>query len=290
MPDSTPSRGRPRAFTLSHSAFGSFGTFMSTARSGPLAAPTLRSRCRLFVLQFFANAASAGFLILIVVWALGSRGLDAAVARVLGKGRADRRKREWDDHRTYENEHVVKEIQYYARNCGFNVIEQEVETKDGYLLKVFKVTKIGREYKARLHSDGRGGFPVLIQHGLFQSCGSFVTSEERSLAFWLVEHGDYQVYLGNNRGVFDMGHVKLDRGDPRFWGEFSCIFLIRWLTIFHLTQQTIISKNLLFTTYLRWSITFGGRPDMIRLLSSVTHRGMLPCSALLVSLPQIGLA
>lgn len=29
---------------------------------------------------------------------------------------------------------------------------------------------------------------------------------------------DYQVYLGNNRGVFDMGHAWLKRSDPRFWG------------------------------------------------------------------------
>lgn len=34
---------------------------------------------------------------------------------------------------------------------------------------------------------------------------------------------DYQVYLGNNRGVFDMGHVRLKRSDPRFWGAFSRI-------------------------------------------------------------------
>jgi hypothetical protein len=30
---------------------------------------------------------------------------------------------------------------------------------------------------------------------------------------------DYQVYLGNNRGVFDMGHSWLKRSDPRFWGN-----------------------------------------------------------------------
>nr|CRX79276.1 hypothetical protein ls5931a1_00077 [Leucosporidium scottii] len=215
--DSTPSRPRPRAFTLSHSAFGSFGTFPSTARSGPLSAPTLLSRIKLFFLQLFANAASAAFLLLIVVWALSARGLNASVAYL--RGEVDvRQRRPWDteeQRRRYENEKVVKDIQYYANQCGFDVIEQTVETKDGYLLKVFKVECLKKE--ARVHSDGRKGHPVLIQHGLFQSCGSFITSEERSLAFWLAEHGDYQVYLGNNRGVFDMGHVRLKRSDPRFW-------------------------------------------------------------------------
>jgi hypothetical protein len=33
--------------------------------------------------------------------------------------------------------------------------------------------------------------------GLFQCSGCFITSEERSLAFWLSEHGGYQVFLGN---------------------------------------------------------------------------------------------
>lgn len=68
-------------------------------------------------------------------------------------------------------------------------------------------------------SHSSGGFPVLILHGLFQSSGSFVTSEDRSLAFWLAKHGGYQVYLGNTRGIFDMGHRNFSRNDPRFWGE-----------------------------------------------------------------------
>lgn len=62
-----------------------------------------------------------------------------------------------------------------------------------------------------------GGYPVLIMHGLFQSSGSFVTSEERSIAFWLARQGKYQVFLGNNRAVFGMGHETLTRSDPAFW-------------------------------------------------------------------------
>lgn len=185
--DSTPSRPRPRAQTLSHSAFGSFGTFPSTARAGPLPAPTLISSFKLFWLQLFANTASALFLALIVVWALSSRGLAVVRDRLLGRARVERRRREWDDQKTYENEKTVKSIQYYARSCGFDVQEQTVTTKDGYLLKVFKVEVLGG--KSQMKSDGRQGYPVLIMHGLFQSCGSFITSEERSLAFWLAKHG-----------------------------------------------------------------------------------------------------
>jgi len=95
----------------------------------------------------------------------------------------DRRQREWDTEEArakYTREKCVKDIRYYARNCGFDVVEQEVETKDGYLLKVFKVVCL--KQKMKIHSDGRGGFPVLIQHGLFQSCGSlYVLSRLESL-------------------------------------------------------------------------------------------------------------
>jgi hypothetical protein len=40
----------------------------------------------------------------------------------------------------------------------------------------------------------------------------------------------YQVYLGNNRAVFDMGHRYLSRSDPRFWGEFP-LFQANYLPI-----------------------------------------------------------
>ena len=83
---------------------------------------------------------------------------------------------------------------------------------------------------------------MLILHGLFQSSGSFVTSEDRSLAFWLARHGGYQVYLGNTRGIFDMGHRNFSRNDPRFWGE------CRWGTcILDTDMQTGLYENLLCT-------------------------------------------
>lgn len=189
LADSTPSRPRPRAFTLSHSAFGSSGSFPATARAGPVPAPTLKSRFRLFWLQLFANLASAAFLALIVVWALASQALGWAVRAVKGENKAQER-RAWDTDEKIakdKREKVVKDIRYYAQTCGFDVFEEDIETKDGYMLKMFKVECLHKPSK--LHDDGRRGFPVLIQHGLFQSCGSFITSEERSLAFWLAEHG-----------------------------------------------------------------------------------------------------
>lgn len=263
--DSTPSRPRPRAFTLSHSAFGSFGTFPSTARAGPLAPPTLKSRVKLFFLQLLSNTASTAFLVFIILWALASRFL-AAIVRTLKGQHADRTRREWDTDEAQaerKKEKVTKDIRYYALKCGFDVVEQTVETKDGYLLKMFKVVCLKK--KEKVHSDGRKGFPVLIQHGLFQSCGSLCVRgpPPRSIALltycdlqhhlrgtlarllarrtWVrprrrfsvlpltpeLAFSDYQVYLGNARGVFEMGHAWLKRSDPRFWGAFELRRFVR---------------------------------------------------------------
>ncbi len=135
--------------------------------------------------------------------------------------------KEWDDPKRWSKEKLVKDVRYYATSCGFEIVNETVETQDGYYLRMNRI--IDPQTTHKKHSDGRGGFPVLIMHGLFQSSGSFVTSEERSLAFWLARHGGYQVFLGNNRGVFDMGHRSYSRSDPRFWD-----YNIRELAIYDL--------------------------------------------------------
>lgn len=161
-------------------------TFVSTERGGFIRPPTLKSRIKLFYTQLVANLISAGFLILIVVWALASRSLGYILARLHGQVQV-RHPRPWDEPEKWKNEKLVRDVKYYARSCGYDIVDQEVITQDGYKLRVHKVVVPSQQ--GRFHSDGRGGFPVLIQHGLFQSSGSFVTSEERSLAFWLAEHG-----------------------------------------------------------------------------------------------------
>lgn len=168
-------------------------TFLSTERGGFIRPPTLRSRVKLLWTQTIANAISTFFLLIIIVWALASRATRYLSLHVRGLHKP-RLPRPWDDPAKWEKEKLVKDVKYYAASCGFEIQDQEVITKDGYKLRVHKVIAPGQ--KNRVKSDGRGGFPVIIQHGLFQSSGSFVTSEERSIAFWLAEKGGYQVYLG----------------------------------------------------------------------------------------------
>ncbi|MBW0463801.1 hypothetical protein O181_003516 [Austropuccinia psidii MF-1] len=223
--------------TPSHS--GSFGpvTFLSTPRGGPLPEQHgFKRKFRLFWVQTISLIVSNFFLISIVFYGLVYRFVNLYLIEnfrfylFLSRDQRNKFKQadlekiqfrsKWENDQNdrlkkLKKEKVTKDFNYYAQNCGFEIVEQIVETLDGYKLLVWKVIMKNRpELNLK---GGKGGYPVLIQHGLFQSAGSFITSEERSLAFWLVEHGGYQVYLGNNRGIFNMGHRKLKRDDPRFW-------------------------------------------------------------------------
>lgn len=205
----------------------------------PYAQPTLYSTVRLTCSQLLATVLSSVFLIMVVIWALSVRAL-AAIPKILSPSYVEQR--EWDDPKRWNKEKLVKDVRYYAESCGFKIINETAETQDGYYLRVNRVIDPQRAHEK--HSDGKGGFPVLIMHGLFQSSGSFVTSEERSLPFWLARQGGYQVFLGNNRGVFDMGHRTLSRNDPRFWD-----YNIRELAIYdlpalvdHVCKQTGYDK------------------------------------------------
>jgi hypothetical protein len=168
-------------------------TLLATERGGVIKPPTLRSRLKVLWIQLVANAVSTVALLVIIAWALCSRAL-RHISLTLRGAHQSRRPRPWDDPAKWEKEELVKDVKYYAASCGYEIQDQEVITPDGYKLRVHKV--IAPSQRNRLRSDGRGGYPVVIQHGLFQSSGSFVTSEERSLAFWLAEQGGYQVYLG----------------------------------------------------------------------------------------------
>ncbi len=168
-------------------------------------------KINLFFLQTASLLVSTTFLIGVVTWALGSEVI-IQIPRIL-KGKKKKKVFPWDDEKYWKKEKVSKEPRDYARNVGMDIEDQTVETEDGYFLRVNKVI----DPEARKKSDGRGGFPVLILHGLFQSSGSFITSEDRSMAFWLSKQAGYQVYLGNTRGVFGMGHRNFSTHDPRFW-------------------------------------------------------------------------
>eukprot|EP00391_Amoebophrya_sp_Ameob2_P010827 CAMPEP_0178984524 /NCGR_PEP_ID=MMETSP0795-20121207/1654_1 /TAXON_ID=88552 /ORGANISM="Amoebophrya sp., Strain Ameob2" /LENGTH=693 /DNA_ID=CAMNT_0020675399 /DNA_START=96 /DNA_END=2177 /DNA_ORIENTATION=- len=72
-----------------------------------------------------------------------------------------------------------------------------------------------------LQGAGLLGPPVLLQHGLLDSCATWVVNEpDESLAFLLADRG-YDVWLGNTRGsTYSLEHVNLTTADAAFW-DFS---------------------------------------------------------------------
>ncbi|KAF7974323.1 hypothetical protein HWV62_12366 [Athelia sp. TMB] len=161
----------------------------------------IRSTFSLWRTQTVSFAISSLFLAAVVLWAVASYLWES---RWSWWGGTPRQAFEWDDRNKWGEEEATRDVRYYAHQAGFDIVDEEVETEDGFLLRVHRVVSPRR---VREGTD----------KGLFQSSGAFITSEERSLAFWLAEHAGYQVFLGNTRCVFDMGHLSYAKDDPRFW-------------------------------------------------------------------------
>ena len=70
---------------------------------------------------------------------------------------------------------------YYAEYFGYECELLEVETEDGFVLRVHHL--LSKKHKQL-------GHPVILQHGILSNSTTFMVNEERSLAFWLMEQGE----------------------------------------------------------------------------------------------------
>jgi pimeloyl-ACP methyl ester carboxylesterase len=103
------------------------------------------------------------------------------------------------------------EEHFKALNLKFEI--HKVETEDGYMLTLWRV----RTHDTEISSLK----PVLLQHGLMDSSGTWLVSEYQ-LPVQLA-HAGYDVWMGNNRGNRNsMEHVSLDPEDvqSKYW-DFS---------------------------------------------------------------------
>lgn len=96
--------------------------------------PTLRNRLMLVVSQIFSVILSSCFLVIVVLWAVLAD-LSARLPRFLRPVKPATFP--WDDPKRLKNEKCVKDIRYYAQNAGegYDVLDEEVETEDGYYLR-----------------------------------------------------------------------------------------------------------------------------------------------------------
>ncbi|TPX45247.1 hypothetical protein SeLEV6574_g03976 [Synchytrium endobioticum] len=99
--------------------------------------------------------------------------------------------------------------EYYALFHGYHCDTHRVITVDGFSLLLHRI-------RIKSHLSTTQKQTVLVQHGLFQSAGVFVTNgQKQSLAFYLADLG-YDVWLGNNRCV-EKKHATLSSSDVEFW-------------------------------------------------------------------------
>lgn len=109
-----------------------------------------------------------------------------------------------------ETDDIIELIQ----NAGFNGKNYNVETEDGYILKVHRVLSPNIT-----ENDLKGVF--FLQHGLFTTAADFVMSgRKKALAYYLAKNG-YDVWMGNTRGSkHSVRHKTMSQDSDVFW-DFS---------------------------------------------------------------------
>lgn len=96
--------------------------------------PSFLNNLNLFIKQTISFTLSSFFLILVVVWAI----LADISKRLPGWLRpVEPVTFPWDDHKRWKSEKCVKDVRYYAREAGFEIVNEEVETEDGYFLRYY---------------------------------------------------------------------------------------------------------------------------------------------------------
>ncbi|KAL9417793.1 hypothetical protein AB3S75_040728 [Citrus x aurantiifolia] len=101
---------------------------------------------------------------------------------------------------------------HLIRPNGYPCTEHTVQTKDGYLLALQRVSSRNGNLRVQC------GPPVLLVHGLFMGGDAwFLDSMEESLGFILADHG-FDVWVANVRGThWSHGHVTLSEKSKGFW-------------------------------------------------------------------------
>lgn len=97
---------------------------------------SIKSNFWLWFTQAFSFLISTLFLAFVVVWAVVSSIRASLYAWLKG---TPRQEFEWDQKDKSTGEKSTRDVQYYARQAGFDVVDEEVETNDGFLLKVHRV-------------------------------------------------------------------------------------------------------------------------------------------------------
>jgi lysosomal acid lipase/cholesteryl ester hydrolase len=113
------------------------------------------------------------------------------------------------------NPDAHKDMVTIVRNKGYPIEEHFVQTKDGYILGVFRIPYGRDETQDAIHLHKP---VVFLQHGLLDSSYTWVNNlPSQSFAFILADAG-YDVWLGNSRGnTFSQRHTTYLKNSDEFW-------------------------------------------------------------------------
>lgn len=122
------------------------------------------------------------------------------------------------DFNIYDTVETETNIDSLAISLGLTVVHHDVQTIDGYVLGVQRLSLKNRNIDDTNNTKSKGS--ILLLHGTLQDSESFLCSGASSLALVLCQAG-YDVWLGNNRGTkYSKEHETLEKGTCHYW-DFS---------------------------------------------------------------------
>lgn len=104
---------------------------------------------------------------------------------------------------------VEDDVLQLVKSAGYKGEAFQLETEDGYLLKVHRI--LPNKRVASKH-------PVFLMHGLIATAADYIiTGPKIALAYYLADNG-YDVWMGNARGSkHSMNHKTLSVDSGEFW-------------------------------------------------------------------------
>lgn len=100
----------------------------------------------------------------------------------------------------------------YSVYHGYRAESHVVETADGYLLTLFRITGFLNE------TIGTQKPVAFLQHGLLDNCDTWIVNDPNLAPGFLMVNAGFDVWFGNSRGSkYSLAHVNMTTKDAAFW-------------------------------------------------------------------------